>query len=80
MGKDTSIQLDNRSESFVSEVIASGKFGSATEVINKALRLLEDEELKTQRLRRALEAGEKSGMLTDFDAEEHLRSLHRSHR
>ena len=46
----------------------------------EALRLLEDEELKTQRLRKALEAGEQSGMVTDFDAEGHLRSLHRSHR
>ena len=76
MAKNTSILLGNHFENFINEEIASGRFSSASEVIRTALRLLELEEEKIKQLRREIEIGEKSGMVSNFDPEAHLASLH----
>lgn len=79
MAKNTSILLGDYFESFISEEIASGRFSSASEVIRTALRLLEIEEQKIKQLRREIEIGEESGMVSNFDPEAHLASLHKKH-
>ncbi len=66
-------------ENFINEEIASGRFSSASEVIRTALRLLELEEEKIKQLRREIEIGEKSGMVSNFDPEAHLASLHKKY-
>lgn len=76
MGKNTSISLGDHFESFINSEISSGKYNSVSEVIRSALRLLEREEIKEQELIKALEAGEKSGLIDDFNASEHLKELH----
>ncbi len=79
MGKNTSISLGNHFEDFIKSEVESGKYGSASEVIRSALRLLENEEKKEKELLKALEAGIASGFVGDFDPEEHLKKLHEKH-
>ena len=47
--------------------------------MRSALRLLEDEDKKLQYLQNAIEEGENSGMIKDFDPEDHLRKIHKKH-
>jgi antitoxin ParD1/3/4 len=79
MGKNTSISLGDHFENFIQEEISTGRYSSASEVVRTALRLLETEEKKIQALRAAIEEGEKSGMVENFDPEAHLEELHRKH-
>lgn len=79
MAKNTSILLGNHFESFISAEIASGRFSSASEVIRTALRLLEMEEQKMKQLRHEIEIGEESEMVSNFDPEAHLASLHKKY-
>jgi len=77
MGKNTSISLGDYFEEFISMEVKSGKYNSVSEVIRSALRLLESEERKKEELIKALEAGEQSGFIEDFNSKEHLKELHR---
>ncbi len=79
MGKNTSISLGEHFENFIKEEISKGRYSSASEVVRTALRLLEAEESKIKALRAAIEAGEKSGIVEDFDPKAHLEALHRKH-
>ena len=76
MGKNTSISLGDHFESFINSEISSGKYNSVSEVIRSALRLLEREEIKEKELIKALEVGENSGLIDDFNDSEHLKELH----
>ena len=79
MGKNTSISLGNHFEDFIREEVNSGRYGSVSEVIRSALRLLESEEKKERELIKALEIGEKSGFVENFDSKQNLTELHRKH-
>ncbi len=79
MGKNTSISIGNHFEDFISDKIKSGRYSSVSEVIRSALRLLESEDKKEKELIKALEIGEKSGFIENFDPKEHLKELHRKH-
>lgn len=79
MSKNTSILLGNHFDKFIHQKIASGKYTSVSEVIRTALRLLELEEQKTKQLQKALETGEKSQMVTNFNSKKHLQGLHKKH-
>lgn len=80
MGKNTSISLGDHFEKFINSEIKSGRYGSVSEVIRTALRLLESEERKLNELRNALNAGEQNGFVEDFDPKEHLKALHKKHK
>ena len=79
MGKNTSISLGSYFEEFISSQITNGRYNSVSEVVRSALRLLDNEEKKIRELRKALEIGEQSEMVTDFDPKKHLQSLHDNH-
>jgi antitoxin ParD1/3/4 len=79
MAKNTSILLGDYFENFIHEKVSSGRFNSASEVVRTALRLLELEEQKVKKLRQEIEIGEKSEMISEFDPEAHLASLHKKH-
>jgi antitoxin ParD1/3/4 len=79
MGKNTSISLGNHFEDFIREEVNSGRYGSVSEVIRSALRLLEREEKKERELIKALEVGENSGFVENFDPKQNLTELHRQH-
>jgi len=79
MGKNTSILLGTHFEKFIKEVISSGRYNSTSEVIRAALRLLQTEEQKITVLRKALEQGENSKLIDDFNPKDHLQDIHRKH-
>lgn len=66
----TSLSLGEHWEIFIKEQIASGRYGSASELVRESLRLLEQREMKIEALRAALIEGEMSGLATPFDIEE----------
>ena len=79
MGKNTSISLGDHFEDFIKNEVKSGRYGSVSEVIRSALRLLEREEKKENALIKALETGERSGFVEDFDPKQNLLELHAKH-
>jgi antitoxin ParD1/3/4 len=76
MAKNTSILLGEYFEKLINEQVKSGRFSSASEVIRTALRLFEQEENRTKTLVNELKAGEKSGMISNYDREKVLSNLH----
>jgi len=62
MQKNTSVTLGAHYEKFISQQVAHGRFGSASETIRAGLRLLEERETKQSLLRQALIRGEESGI------------------
>ena len=67
MSKHTSFSLGGHFASFVETQLASGRYGSASDVVRAGLRLLEERETKLAALRAALIEGETSGVSTPFD-------------
>lgn len=61
MPRTTSITIGSQLDDFVGKLIESGRYGSTSEVVRSALRLLERQENQTTALRNAVEAGERSG-------------------
>ncbi len=79
MGKNTSVSLGSHFETFIQANINSGRYSSVSEVLRAGLRLLEAEETKLNALQKALEVGENSVFIKDFNPAEHLKSLHKKH-
>ena len=61
MAKNTSITLGDHFDGFIASQIQTGRYGSASEAIRSALRLLETQETKLNTLRQLLVASEESG-------------------
>lgn len=78
MAKNTSISLGKHFEELIEQSIASGRYSSASEVIRAGLRLLDKEEQKIKILREAIEAGERSGYLDNYDPIQHLAKLNKA--
>lgn len=77
--KNTSVTLGEHFERIIHNSIASGRYSSASEVIRAGLRLIDKEETKIRILREAIEAGERSGYVKNFDPVKHLAELNRKH-
>lgn len=67
MSANTSISLDEHFAAFLTRQVATGRYGSASEVVRTGLRLLEDQESQMSALRSALVSGEQSGEAEPFD-------------
>ena len=68
MSSTTSINLGDHFKGFLSHLTKTGRYGSSSEAIRAALRLLEEEEAKYESLMKALNEGEASGECEeDFD-------------
>jgi len=66
MAKNTSVTLGEHFDGFIAGQVESGRFGSASEVVRAALRMLENTETKLKTLRKALDDGEKGG-ISDYE-------------
>ncbi len=70
--KSTSFTLGQHFAEFIDSQVATGRYGSASEVVRAAMRLLEETEAKREALGAALIEGEQSGPSTEFDLEAFL--------
>ncbi|MFW1665390.1 type II toxin-antitoxin system ParD family antitoxin [Acinetobacter ursingii] len=61
MARTTSVTIGSQLDEFVTALIESGRYGSTSEVMRSALRLLEHQENQVMALRKAIEAGDESG-------------------
>lgn len=62
--------LGHHFDRFVDDLVQSGRYASAGEVVRDGLRLLEDREKAHAALRRAIEEGLQSGPSEPWDADE----------
>lgn len=74
MAKNTSMTLGEHFDDFIAGQVKSGRFGSASEVVRTALRLLENTETRLETLRQMLNEGERSG-IADYDYEAFMTEL-----
>lgn len=65
--KNTSIALGEELADYARRKVASGVFGSTSEVIRDALRRAEARDLRIERLRDLIREGEESGIAEAFD-------------
>ena len=78
MPRTTSVTIGPQLDEFVGQLIATGRYGSTSEVVRSALRLLEKQEKQMVALKMAIEAGEKSGesSLTLIDIASKVKKKH----
>ena len=70
MTRNTSIALSDHFAEFLTEQVASGRYGSASEVVRAGLRLLEEREAALADLRAEIAKGEASGVAEGFDVDD----------
>jgi len=64
-------------DDFIERQVQAGRYQSPSDVMRAGLRLLEEQELKIERLRAALIEGEQSGEPAPFDLNEFLDEMRR---
>lgn len=72
MARNTSVSLNDHFADFIDASVASGRYGSASDVVRAGLRLLEAEETRLAQLRAALAEGEASGPAEALDLDAFL--------
>lgn len=75
MQNNTPISLGSYFDHFVQMQVARGRYKNANEVIRAGLRLLEEDEARIMALKNAIEEGIESGIATDFNPQQHLKTL-----
>jgi len=73
------VSLTPHFQALVTELVTSGRYGNASEVIRDALRLLEERETRLQMLRAAVEEGVNSGPPEELERFEDLRQQARAY-
>ncbi|MFV0576797.1 MAG: type II toxin-antitoxin system ParD family antitoxin [Vibrio sp.] len=61
MGRTTSVTIGEPLDNFIDRMVKSGRYGSTSEVMRSALRLLEQQENQQDMLRKAIDEGDMSG-------------------
>jgi len=65
--KSTSIAFSEHWEKFTADLVASGRYGSVSEVVREGLRLVEERQRKIDALDAAIQEGLDSGPAVPFD-------------
>lgn len=78
MNKPVQVTVSDQAASFVSRELESGRFETVDEVVEAGLRMLEEEQMKIERLRELLIEGENSGDTVLFDPEALMASVRES--
>lgn len=79
MNRTVTASLGPHYEEFIKKCILGGRYNNASEVIRAGLRRLEEDEAHLEVLRAALEEGEASPDVTDFDSKRFLQELKAKH-
>lgn len=77
--RNTSIALSDHWVKFTADLVASGRYGSTSEVVREGLRLVEAREAKREQLRAAIQEGLDSGPAVPFDLDEFLEERRAEH-
>ena len=73
MGELRSIKVDEKLAAFVEKQVENGRYGSASEVIEDALRLMQESDAASlEAIRAAIQEGEDSGEPQPFDFDEFI--------
>ena len=73
--KTTTVALGPHFDNFIQASISGGRYTNASEVIRAGLRRLEEDEQHIAALSKAIQEGEDSGYLDQFDFDSHLKEL-----
>lgn len=73
--KTTTVALGTHFDQFIQASILGGRYNNASEVIRAGLRRLEEDERQFAALRSAIDEGDASGYVEDFDFDAHLEGL-----
>ncbi|MDD1785384.1 type II toxin-antitoxin system ParD family antitoxin [Burkholderia gladioli] len=79
MPRNTSISPGDHLIQFMDTQVASGRYGSVSDVVRAGLRLLETQETELKALQEALRAGEASGAPAAFNGRAFLARMHAKH-
>ena len=77
MSKNASVTVGDHFADFIERQVQAGRYQSPSDVVSAGLRLLEEQELKIERLRAALIEGEQSGGATPFELDGFLNDMRR---
>ena len=75
MTRTMTVALGPHYENFIQSTITSGRYNNASEVVRAALRRLEDEEARLAALRSAIDEGDSSPDVADFNRDVFLDEL-----
>ena len=75
MARTLTVALGPHYENFIQSTINSGRYNNASEVVRAALRRLEDDEARLAALRSAIDDGDSSPDVEDFNRDIFLAEL-----
>lgn len=75
MGRTVTVALGPHYEDFIQASILGGRYNNASEVIRAGLRRLEEDEARLTALRNALDEGESSADVVDFEPDIFLKEM-----
>lgn len=73
--RNTSIALSDHWVAFTAELVASGRYGSISEVVREGLRLVEERQQRIDRIGVMIDEGEASGFVDDFDFDAYIGAI-----
>lgn len=70
--RNTSIALSDHWVKFTADLVASGRYGSTSEVVREGLRLVEARQQQLAKIGALIAEGEASGFVNDFDFDAYI--------
>ena len=74
--RNTSIALSDHWVKFAADMVASGRYGSTSEVVREGLRLVEERQRRIDALDDAIQAGLDSGPAMLFEHDDFIARMH----